>query len=154
MIKINLLPEELKGHESSFTNMKMNFNLRGRSVRNIAIAAVVVLAVAHASLFFYRRKKRGRRIGRCRQKYKGLLPGKRECDALKAEVSVTNKKARAIEGLMADRFSWAKKLNDLSDSLAPGIWLTAVTYEERLSEAFGPVGQGGRQKRRGKGRRA
>jgi hypothetical protein len=32
---------------------------------------------------------------------------------------------------MGKRFSWAKKLNALSDSMAPGIWLSDLEYDER-----------------------
>jgi hypothetical protein len=45
-----------------------------------------------------------------------------------------SKKVSAIDELMVKRFSWTKKLNDLSDSVTPGIWLTQLDYDERLVE--------------------
>jgi hypothetical protein len=40
---------------------------------------------------------------------------------------------------MVKRFSWAKKLNDLSDSMTPGIWLTELSYDEKLGEVQRPA---------------
>ena len=59
---------------------------------------------------------------------------KKDADALRAQVNTINRKMAAIEDLMVKRFSWAKKLNDLADSLTSGIWLTALTYDERETE--------------------
>ena len=133
MIKINLMPEDLRERESSFKNIKMNFKLQGRVFRNIAIAAILVLAILHLSLFFIAARNSSI-FNSMSQSYKKLLPNKKEYEALKAEVGVTNKKAKAIEVLMANRFSWAKKLNELSDSVTQGIWLTALTYEEKQND--------------------
>ena len=135
MIKINLMPEELKKHESSFSKIGTNFKLHKDSLRNIAIAAVLILAIIHLSLFFIGARSSAT-FKTMSEKYKKLSPGKKEYEALRAEVGVTNKKAKAIEGLMANRFSWAKKLNDLSDSVTPGIWLTALTFEEKSSDVM------------------
>ena len=133
MIKRNLLPEELKEHGSSFAKMGTIFKLQQSSLRNVAIAAILILVVIHISLFFV--EARSSTIFKSiSQKYKKLLPGKKEYEELRTEVSITNKKAKVIEVLMANRFSWASKLNDLSDSMTPGIWLTAITYEEKPSD--------------------
>ncbi len=133
MIKINLMPEEQKAHESSFTKIKMSFRLHGRSLKNIVITAISVLAIVHLSLFFIVARSSST-FKSMSQKYKKLLPGRKEYEVLKDEVGSANKKAKAIEGLMANRFSWANKLNSLSDSMAQGIWLTALTYEEKPSD--------------------
>ena len=45
-----------------------------------------------------------------------------------------SKKVAAIDELMVKRSSWARKLNDLSDSITPGIWLTQLEYDEKLVE--------------------
>lgn len=130
MIKINLIPEEQRAHESSFTKMRMSFKLQTGFIKNIGIAAISVLAILHLSLFFIGAKSASV-FKTMSGKYKKLLPGKKEYDALKAEVDSTNKKAKAIEGLMADRFLWARELNALSDSMTQGIWLTGLTYQEK-----------------------
>ena len=133
MIKINLLPEDRRVHDSSFTKFGTMFKMRQGSLKNMVIAAIFILAVIHISLFFIGARS-SRMFKSVSQKYKELLPGKKEYEALRAEVGATNKKAKAIEGLMANRLMWANKLNDLSDSVTPGIWLTSVIYEEKPSD--------------------
>ena len=66
--------------------------------------------------------------------YKEILPMKKEAQQLKSEISRMGKKVSAIDELMVKRFSWAKKLNDLSDSVTPGIWLTQLDYDEKMIE--------------------
>ena len=50
---------------------------------------------------------------------------------MKAKVADINKRSSAIDELMVKRFSWARKMNDLSDCMTPGIWLSDIYYDER-----------------------
>ena len=133
MIKINLLPEERREKESSFSKISMSFKGQTELFRNLAIAAVFVVICMHIVLFFVgaRSTTTSKTMSK---KYHELLPTKREYEVLKSEVDVANRKAKAIDDLMANRFSWAKKLNELSDCMTQGIWLTDINYEEKLSE--------------------
>ena len=134
MIKINLLPQELKrDDESSLTKIGLILKARARTFRNLGIAVILILAVAHIVLFFIGINS-SEAFKNLSRKNNSLLPGKREYEALKAEVDIANKKAAAIDALMANRFIWAKKLNDLGDSMTQGIWLTDISYEEKPSE--------------------
>jgi Tfp pilus assembly protein PilN len=133
MIKINLLPENLRKEESPFAKIALGFKGRGKSFRNLAIAAVFVLVAIHITLFSMGMKSSAA-FQALTQKNNQLLPRQREYEALKAEVGLTSRKAAAIDALMANRFSWAKKLNDLGDSITQGIWLTDLSYEEKLTE--------------------
>jgi hypothetical protein len=133
MITINLLPEELRKVESSFSKITDSFKLDKETIRNIAIAAILLLIILHVILFFTGSRS-GIAFKTLSKKYNELVPGKKEYEALKAGLDVVNRKAKAIEVLMANRFSWAKKLNDLSDSLTPGIWLTDLSYDEKETE--------------------
>lgn len=133
MIKINLLPEELKKTESSLASFKIDLKGHGKLLRNLALTVILILAIMHTSLFFVNANSLTA-FKALSKKYEALLPGKREYEALKADVAVTNSKAKAIENLMANRFSWSRKLNDLSESMTPGIWLTDIAYQETPSE--------------------
>lgn len=129
MIKINLLPEGLRKEEFSLKQMAINMPGGGVLARNAAIGIAAVLVIMHSVLFLVKTNSSGA-VKEMSKKFDRLLPQKKEYAALEEEVSLSNRKARAIDDLMANRFSWAKKLNELSDSIIPGIWLTELTYEE------------------------
>ena len=135
MITINLLPEELRKKEepSPLTKIAQSLKGQGQLFKNLAITAIIALIFLHAALFFVGMRSSAT-FKNMTHKYNQLLPAKKEYEALKAELDVTAKKAQAIDTLMANRFSWARKLNDLSDSMTQGIWLTGITYEEKPSE--------------------
>jgi Tfp pilus assembly protein PilN len=134
MIKINLFPEDLKKDESSFANFTLDFKGKEKQVINTAIAVVVILAIVHAVLFFIGQKS-SLEYKALSKKNDKLLPAKQEYESLKIETNIVNKKAKAIDDLMANRFSWAKKLNNLGDAMVPGIWLTDISYEDKQVEA-------------------
>ncbi|MDD5137054.1 MAG: PilN domain-containing protein, partial [Candidatus Omnitrophica bacterium] len=133
MIKINLLPEERREKESSLSKISLSFKGQADLFRNLAIAALGILVCMHIILFFVGARSAAA-SKTMSQKVQSLAPAKREYDVLKAEVDVANRKAKAIDDLMANRFSWAKKLNELSDCVTQGIWLTDISYEEKPSE--------------------
>ena len=133
MITINLLPTELKKEESSFKKINFDFKGKEKLFKDIAITALLVLFSVHVILFFIGVKSQA--VSKTQSsKLEKMAPGKKEYDALKNEAGIANKKAVAIDALMANRFSWAKKLNSLSDSMVPGIWLTEIAYDEKQSE--------------------
>ena len=135
MIEINLLPEELRKKEPQFKKVDMSkLSLEGIPVLKIAGAAFGVLVAIQLLLFFigiYTRTQYVSLENRCQK----LLPRKTEADGLKKQVDTINKKIKAIDELMVKRFSWAKKLDDLSDSMTPGIWLNELSYNEKIAEA-------------------
>jgi hypothetical protein len=132
MININLLPEDLRKEESSFSKMTLRFKEQGKLFRNLAIAALLTLICVHAILFLIGSRSSAA-FKTLTQKNDELLPGKREYETLAAEAGIMSKKTKSIDALMANRFSWAKKLNDLSDAMTQGIWLTGISYEEKPS---------------------
>ncbi|MFA6321030.1 MAG: hypothetical protein WCY36_04145 [Candidatus Omnitrophota bacterium] len=133
MITINLLPEEMRKVESSFKKISFDFKGKEKMLKDIGIVAILVLLSVHVILFFI--GLRSQSVSKTQeQNIEKLMPGKKEYDALKAESGVANVKSAAIDSLMANRFSWSRELNSLSDSMVPGIWLTELSYNEKLSE--------------------
>ena len=149
MIKINLLPEDLREREYSFANLGVNFKGQAELFRKLGIAVIVILAAAHIALFVIGINSSAR-FKAMTQKSNKLLPGRKESERLKAELEVINRKAQSIDVLMANRFSWARELNDLSDSIVQGIWLTDINYAEKPAEVSAeakaePVRSGGKK---------
>lgn len=134
MIEINLLPEELKKKQERFKKIDISkIDIQNIPVLNLAAAIFGVLITIQVILFFIGIYS-GSLLNSLEAKYNSILPEKKEADLLKAQGGTINRKIGVIDELMVKRFSWAKKLNDLSDIITPGIWLTVLSYNEKLSE--------------------
>lgn len=134
MIEINLLPQELRKKPSPFAGLS-KIDLSGLDIKSIpmlqiGIGAGIVMAIVPIILLAIILFSNSQ-VSDLSKKYANLLPMKKEADALKAHVADINKRSAAIDELIVKRFSWAKKLNMLSDSITPGIWLSELDYDER-----------------------
>ena len=153
MIEINLLPEEAKKKRSAPKIDTSMINLSSLPIINIAMMAVGALLAIQLALLITGVIS-GIAFNSMNRKYRDILPKKNETRQLKARVDTTNKKVTAIDELMVKRFSWEKKLNALSDSMIPGIWLTELQYDEKLTDATKPANTDLAQMRGGEGKRA
>jgi hypothetical protein len=147
MIEINLLPEESKKNKRSPSKT----DLSALSMSSLPIVGILVSAVGAVLLIqlilFVLGTMNGATLKSLTLEYNGILPKKQETEKLKIRVDEMNKKVGSINELMVKRFSWEKKLNALSDAMTPGIWLTELNYEEKLSDAANiePAGKKGGQ---------
>ena len=131
MIEINLLPDEFKKKEAAFRKFDLtHLDLKGRPVVKIALGVIAILAVVHGLLFSLATYC-NMNLKELSKKQRELLPNIKEAQVLKDRSQVMIRKVGAINELMVKRFSWAKKLDALSDSMTPGIWLTEISYDER-----------------------
>ena len=134
MIEINLLPEEAKKRRHSSAKIDVSAkSVSGFPMIKIAAWAVGAILLIQLILFVIGFTN-GATFKSLDLEYKGMLPKKQETEKLKAQVDTMNRKVGAINELMVKRFSWEKKLNALSDSMIPGIWLTELEYDEKFSE--------------------
>ncbi|MCX5665641.1 MAG: hypothetical protein NT036_01130 [Candidatus Omnitrophica bacterium] len=147
MIEINLLPEESKKKKRSSEIMDVSeMSMPSLPLIGIAAWAVGVILVIQVILFFMG-VMTGTTFKSLSREYKDILPKKLETEKLKAQVDTTNKKVAAIDELMVKRFSWEKKLNALSDSMTPGIWLTELEYDEKVSSVTKSADAGSAKKK-------
>lgn len=134
MIEINLLPPELKKKEPRFRAVDLgNFNLEKIPVLTIAVSFVGLLIGIQVILFLIGIYTKNN-LDYVSKRITDISPQKQEADRLKVQADKITRKVGAINELMGNAFSWSKKLNDLSDSVTPGIWLSELSYEERASE--------------------
>jgi len=133
MIEINLLPEDIRKKKRSPPNIDASItNVSNMPVINmVIIAAGLMLAIQ--SVLFIIGVISGVAFNSMEHKYKNIASKRDETMQLKVKVDAANKKVAAIDELMVKRFSWEKKLNSLSDSMTPGIWLTELEYDEKLT---------------------
>jgi len=134
MIEINLLPEEFKKEESRQKKLDLSkLDIKKSAVLKVAGAFLASLISVHLVVFCIGFFNKGN-LDRLSRRYDAILPREKEADSLKSEINIINRKVKAINELMVRRFSWAGKLNALSDSMTVGIWLTELSYDERLVE--------------------
>ncbi len=155
MIEINLLPEEIRKKKKRVAP-KIDtavVNLSNLPLTKIAMAAAGAILAIQLILFVIGVIS-GVAFNSMDRKYKKILPKKNETLQLKARVDTANKKVVAIDELMVNRFSWAKKLNALSNSMIPGIWLTELQYDEKVAPAPKTAKANPAKKRPGLGKQA
>lgn len=138
MIEINLLPQEYRKKEPRFKGVEISqLNLQNIPVMYIVAVVVSFLLIAQGGLFVLSLYGKAQ-VSTLTRKYESIRPQKQRFDDLQAKLSATRKKISAIDELMEKRYSWARKLNYLSDSMTPGIWLTNLSYDERITERMIP----------------
>ncbi|MCX5677757.1 MAG: hypothetical protein NTY76_01455 [Candidatus Omnitrophica bacterium] len=131
MIEINLLPQELRKKPPIFSGL----DFKGIDIKSIPILKIAAgigagLVLMQLAVFLFGIIS-SIELASTTKKYNAILPEKREADILKAKVADINKRSGAIDELMVKRFSWARKINLLSDCMTPGIWLSELYYDER-----------------------
>ncbi len=124
MIKINLLPEELQ-------KKRMIIELPEIPIIPITIGFVgtlVIIQLFLSSLIFFNAYN----VSKLEKKWEILEPKKQELDKLKKGISSSSAKSQAIDALIEKRISWARILNEISNSLIGNIWLTELSYKEKI----------------------
>ena len=135
MIEINLLPQEMRKKEPRFKPIEFGeIDMKNLPVKNIGIAAIALLLSLHIILFVVGSYSKARST-EMTKKYNAILPERNRSQALKSQIDLVNRKVTAIDELMVKRFGWAEKLASLSDSVTPGIWLSDLTYDEKVGES-------------------
>ena len=117
MIEINLLPEELRRKER--LKLPKEFYI-------IALSILSFLIILHATTGVMIKWKRYR-VVKLTRRWTELTPLKKEIDIVKQELADLNQRVGGIDQLMIKRFLWSGKLNQLSDLIAPGIWLRELS---------------------------
>lgn len=70
---------------------------------------------------------------RLSREWQQILPAKENVDRVISEMRTLQSKLNAIEEVTtAKRILWSEKLNDISDSLPRGLWLTKVSLDARV----------------------
>ena len=115
MIKINLLPEELKKKRQFNTYVLV---LLGIGVGLLSIIIVVSLVLGVQVKF------QTTRLKRLSEEWKVIKKEEREVLGLESLKAELDKKKKAIENLAQSRLLWSRKLYQLSRQVLPSIYLT------------------------------
>jgi Tfp pilus assembly protein PilN len=131
MIEINLLPEDRRKKESRMPKIDISrLAMLGLPILKISSLVIAGFIAAQLTLFAFGIYSKMRHES-SRKELDRLSSQKKEADAIKKQVNVINTKMTAIDELMVKRFSWARKLDSLNDTITSGIWLNSLSFEEK-----------------------
>ncbi len=125
LIEINLLPPEKRKkirHGPGLPAVK--------SFLPLGIGLIAVVIIIHIFLGFALVLNKTSYNGLFK-KWQSLEPKKKEADQLKSEINRMDKKITLVEQLVSARFNWARKLQSLSESIIPGVWLNSFVLGEK-----------------------
>ncbi|MFC1590217.1 PilN domain-containing protein [Candidatus Omnitrophota bacterium] len=135
MLEINLLPPEMKKKRQRAAAMKMpDLGMLTGIPLPLMIAGFFGLIICVQLVAFGLVMLADAQHSSFNERSKNVMPLVKEVKALKGEIETLSNKTKAIDEIIEKRILWSKKLNDLSDSVTPGIWLTRLYYEEKLKE--------------------
>lgn len=123
MIQINLLPEEMRKKE------RIRLSLPEVPIRKVLVVFFGVFFAVQILLSVFAFVQKGR-IGKIQKEIDALKLENRQITLRKAETATARARLKEIKALTLRDFFWTKLLNDLSDSVTKGIWLTNLSLEE------------------------
>ncbi|MDP3788818.1 MAG: hypothetical protein Q8R48_00265 [Candidatus Omnitrophota bacterium] len=124
MIEINLLPPEIR-------KRKRKIELPDISFLPIVAGLLGIIIIIHLLLGMTLALK-AKSLKRLERKWATVLPDNQEADKMKSELTAMRGKIDAIDKLIKNRRSWARRLNDISDSMISGVWLNKLWLESRV----------------------
>ncbi|MFH1407247.1 MAG: hypothetical protein ABIH01_04545 [Candidatus Omnitrophota bacterium] len=122
MIEINLLPEGLrKKPRIGFSAEYLKFDFAPALKRAVIVFAIVQMCLFAMSLFGIIN------VSTLGPGQKSLEADRRNVLALKDQEKTLNAKLSNIDAFCKKRFLWSRELNELLNSVTPGIWLTDIS---------------------------
>ncbi len=131
MIEINLLPEELRKQKRQLLKLP-----RVPALPFVAGVIGVLIVIQFLLAIAIQAKKVT--LNSLNKKYALISASALKAGALENSLKGFSSKIVAVDNLSSLRFNWARKLNDLSDSVVSGIWLRKVYIKkaESLGQTF------------------
>ncbi len=123
MIEINLLPVQMR------VRKKEPIDLPALPVVPIAVAIVIALVVLQVLLFLVLQFK-GAALASLKKKNEAVQIANSDAVKVDSSVKALSVKADAVDKLRTSRFNLARKLNDLSNSMVPGVWLRSLDVKK------------------------
>lgn len=123
MIEVNLLPVQMRSRK------REQAGIPSLPIMPIAASIVAFLVLLQVLLFLMAQVK-GATLSSLKKKNEKIKTANVEAVKLDESVKVLSSKVDVIDKLRSSRFNLAKKLNDLSDSLVPGVWLRSIDVKK------------------------
>lgn len=134
MIKINLLPEELK----TKTNKANKESINPAQFIYVIPVAVACLLIAHVYLFIVVAFK-GVQLNMLNSRWKELEPRRKAADVFKQEYQSLSEDTKLMQQLIKARINASMLLNRLSLDLPGGIWFNELSLSNKELVIHGSV---------------
>lgn len=134
MIKINLLPKELKKEQKAKkVSQPLEFPKIGPKLFKAGIYCLCVLLGINM-LIIGSTVAKSVSLKHLNNKWQTLQPNKAEIDSLNAQIGGIEKNILPVRNLLKKRILWAEELNALSNLITPGVWLTKFFIQKQPAE--------------------
>lgn len=132
MIELDLLPTELKKVQRPKRDLKLELKKLGPQVFKMGGIFLGILLALHLVLGFAVLLK-GASLKRLNSRWQLLKSQGTEIEDLNTKMKAAKKVVLPVRQLIEGRIYWSRKLNQLSDRMTPGIWLTGLTVNTQGS---------------------
>ncbi|MBU0759343.1 MAG: PilN domain-containing protein [Candidatus Omnitrophica bacterium] len=131
MIEINLLPEDLRKQKKM--DLKLDLEVIGK-VKFLAGGVFAGIVIFIIIFLFAGSSIRKKQIIGLMMKEQAISAEKTRAEEANKEIIFLMAKMTELDEIMKRKFNWSRKLNELSDLVLPGIWLTRIytDAEDRL----------------------
>lgn len=135
MIEINLLPEKLR--KKKRTRETPTVQIPKELIIGLVGGLVCLLIIIHLILLTFTLGAKVK-LSVLEKQWNELTPAKQKVDVIKQEISSIESKMKYMVSLRANkRILWAKMLNEISDNMVRGAWLTRVYFGENTLKIEG-----------------
>ena len=127
MIEINLLPDEKRKKTKEFFSFDLGrLGIDKGKIAPIAGAGAVGFLVLLVLLFFMGSSIRTHQMRKLMLKEQAMSEETSGAELVNDRISILRTKMQVLSQITKRQFLWAQKLNELSDLVLPGIWLTRM----------------------------
>lgn len=123
MIEINLLPEELRKQKKLDLKLDLEMVDKIKFLAGGVFAGILILLILLLVIGSAVRKKQ---IVNLMMKEQAIAPKKAQAEEANKDILFLMAKMAELDEITKRKFLWSKKLNELSDLVLPGIWLTRI----------------------------
>ena len=130
IIQTNLLPEELRKKE----RIKLSLpEVPIRKALTVFFGTLFVIQVCLSAFAFYQKG----RLNQVKHQALTFKAQNKNVTLHKAEIASAKARSNEITALVRREFFWTRLLNDLSDAVTKGVWLTGLAIEDNEPPAGG-----------------
>ena len=130
MIKINLVPENLRKKRKAPVIPTIAFNLPVEATIGLIGGLIVLLIMGHVALFMLTCQKIAQKRNLDKE-WETLFPSKQKVDLTTNELRALQGKKSAMDKITkGQRILWSPKLNSISDSIPKGVWLKKIALDQ------------------------
>jgi len=125
MIEINLLPEEMRKKKRSYLKLDIEMGKFKLYIGAGCVGCLILLLILLSTSAYIRK----RQVLNLMQRETLIASKKSEVEEVNKKLSTLKARIAIFDQITKRRFLYARKLNELSDLVLPGIWFTRINTD-------------------------